>query len=182
MLRRILALACCSAALAASAEDLGTPPGTPDRSFVPDRPEWQEVDAPPPPALRTSGLIPIEVNGTSLHFGVDPKSVSVGADGVVRYVVVASSNSGVVNGIYEGIKCDSAEVKVYARHNPDSGWVPAPDAKWVPLHNQPNARYSLAIARGGVCFGDAPNGNAAQIVQDLRAPVDRRYERGGVNR
>lgn len=181
MLRSLLALALAGVAVAASAQILGAPPGTPEGYALPDTPEWKEVDAPPPPALRTRGLIPIDVAGTSLRFGVDPQSVSVGADGVVHLVVVATSRSGVVNGIYEGIKCDSGEVKVYARHNPDSGWVPARDPQWVPLQSTPNSRYSLEVAQSGACFGRSPNGSAAQIVRDLRAPVDRRFQRGGAN-
>ena len=127
MHRRILALALAGATVAASAQILGAPPGTPEQRSLPDTPEWKELDAPPPPALRTSGLIAIDVPGTSLHFGVDPASITVGKDRIVRYVVVATSNSGAVNGMYEGIRCDAGEVKVYARHNPDSGWVPVPD-------------------------------------------------------
>jgi hypothetical protein len=101
---------------------------------------------------------------------------------VVRYVVVATSPSGTVNGMYEGIRCSTGEVKTYARHNPDSGWVPAKGSDWVELRNTPNSRYSLEIARSGACFGRAPNGSAVQIVNDLKAPIDRRFERGGVNR
>ena len=73
-------------------------------------------------------------------------------------------------------------VRVFARHNPDSGWVPTRDSEWKDLRSVPNARYSLAVARNGACMGNAPNGPAVQIVRDLRAPVDRRFERGGVNR
>jgi hypothetical protein len=140
-------------------------------------PDWKEQDAPPPPALRTSGLIPLDVPGSSLRFGVDPASVAVGADGVVRYVVVASSASGAVNAIYEGLRCSTGEVRVYARHNPDSGWVPARGSLWQALHSVPNSRYSLLIARSGACVGQGPNGNAAQIVRDLRSGVDRRFEK-----
>ena len=139
-------------------------------------PDWKEVEAPPPPALRTQGLIEIEVAGSSLRFGVDPDSISVGADSIVRYVVVASSGTGTVNGIYEGIRCNSGEVKVYARHNPDSGWVPTRNSEWQALRTAPNSRYSLAIARSGVCDSRSPNGSVAKIIRDLRAPADRRYE------
>jgi hypothetical protein len=141
---------------------------------VPD-PDWKELEAPPPPALRTQGLIPLEVRGTTLQFGVDPQSVALGGDGVVRYVVVATSTTGTVNALYEGVRCGTGEVKVYARHNPDSGWVPARGADWQPLREGPQARHSLLIARTGACVGDAPNRNASQIVRDLRAPVDRRF-------
>ena len=170
MHRRILALAFACVAVPAIAQ-LSTPD-----------PDWTEAEAPPPPALRTQGLIPLEITGSSLRFGVDPGSIVVGTDGVVRYVVVATSPSGTVNGIYEGIRCSSGEVKVYARHNPDSGWVQATNSDWKPLHQGTNFRYSLYIARNGVCLGHSNNGPAVQIVRDLKAPIDRRFERGGVNR
>lgn len=170
MLRRILALALAGAAAAASAQ------------FSDPDPDWKEVEAPPPPALRTQGLIALDIPGSSLRFGVDPASVSVGNDGVVRYVVVASSPTGAVNGIYEGIRCSTGEMRVYARHNPDRGWVRSGNSEWQPLHTSTNFRYSLYIARNGACVGHSSNGPAAQIVRDLQAPIDRRFERGGVNR
>ena len=169
MPRRILSLALAFAASAIA-------------QVPPDHPDWKEIDAPPPPALRTQGLIPLEVIGNSLRFGVDPASVSVGTDSVVRYVVVATSSTGTVNGMYEGIRCSTGEVKIYARHNPDSGWVPAKGSDWRELRTTPNSRYSLEVARSGACLGRAPNGTAVQIVSDLKAPIDRRFERGGVNR
>jgi hypothetical protein len=170
MQRSFVALALASACLSVSAQ------------VAADDPDWKEIDAPPPATLRTSGLVPVDVPGTSLRFGIDPASVSLGADRIVRYVIVATSPSGVVNAMYEGIRCDTSEVKVYARHNPDSGWVPARDAQWQGLNLVRNSRHSLEVARSGACLGGGPNGNPAQILQDLRAPTDRRFERGGVNR
>jgi hypothetical protein len=171
MLRRILTLALACAAAAASAQP---------RLF--EDPDWKELEAPPPPALNTRGLIALDIPASALRFGIDPKSVSVGSDRIVRYVVVATSSSGTVNAFYEGIRCEGGEVKVYARHNPDSGWVPARSIEWQPLQSTPNSRHSLFIARNGVCLGRGVNGNASQIVSDLRAPVDTRFERGGINR
>ncbi|HYE40188.1 MAG TPA: CNP1-like family protein, partial [Ramlibacter sp.] len=149
MLRRFLALALAGAAVSAAAQ------------LVPDiHIDWKEAEAPPPPALRTRGLIPVEVAGTTLRFGVDPDSITVGSDGVVRYVVVATSNTGAVNGIYEGIKCNTGEAKVYARHNPDTGWVPA-KGDWRNVYGIANTRYTLAIAKSGACKEHAPNGTPA---------------------
>jgi hypothetical protein len=165
MHRRFWALAFACAAGAASAQFNLTPPD----------PDWKEVEAPPPPALRTSGLIELEVPSSSLRFGIDPASVAVGADGIVRYVIVARSGSGTVNAMYEGLRCNTGEVKVYARHNPDSGWVPARGGEWQALQSVPHSRHSLLVARNGACVGHGPNGNAAQIVRDLRSGVDRRF-------
>jgi hypothetical protein len=170
MHRRMVALALAGAFATAFAQ------------VPPDHPEWKEMEVPPPPALRTQGLVRIEVPSSSLRFGIDPASIAIGSDSVVRYVVVATSSSGTVNALYEGIRCSNGDMKVYARHNPDSGWVPARSSEWTPLTATPNSKHSLSIARSGVCLGRAPNGTPAQIVRDLRAPADTRFENGGVNR
>jgi hypothetical protein len=140
-------------------------------------PDATESDAPPPPALRTAGLIPIEVAGSTLRYGVDPKSVAVSRDGIVRYVVVATGRGpgGAVNGVYEGIRCRTGEVRTYAHYSPGAGWTPAGATEWHALQDPPS-RHSLAIARTGACMGQAPNRSAAQIVQDLAAPIDHRFE------
>lgn len=143
--------------------------------LAPLDPDWREAEAPPPPVLKTERLIELEMPRSTLRYGVDPASVSLGADGVVRYVVIASSSSGTVNAMYEGIHCKTSQVKVYARHNPDSGWVKAQDPQWKSLHETQHSRHSLLIARTGACLGQAPNRSAQQIVRDLRAPVDSRF-------
>jgi hypothetical protein len=137
-----------------------------------DDPDWREVDAPPAPALKLEGLIPLDVAGSALRFGVDPTSITVGSDGIVRYVVVATSASGVVNAMYEGLRCDNGQVKIYARHNPAVGWAVAKQPQWRPVREQ---GYSNAIARAGACVGRAANRSPARIVRDLRTPMERRY-------
>ena len=141
--------------------------------LAPPDPHWKEAQV-PPPALKTSGLIPLEIQRSSLRFGVDPDSISL-RDGVVRYVVVATSTTGVVNAMYEGLRCETAEYKVYARHNMNSGWTEAKDSPWRPLHEQPVSQHTLTIARTGACIGGGPNRSASQIVRDLGSNVDMRF-------
>ena len=148
--------------------------GAVQAQLTPPDPDWREV-APAPPALRTEGLIRIDMPQSNLRFGVDPASVSLGSDGVVRYVVVASSNTGAVNAFYEGIRCSTAEVRLYARHNPDSGWVLLSDGEWRSLHQTLPSRHSLILARTGICAGGAPNQSTTQIVRDLGASVNWRF-------
>jgi hypothetical protein len=129
----------------------------------------------PAAALRLDRLIRIDMPESTLRFGVDPASVTVTSDGIVRYVVVATSASGAVNALYEGIRCSTAETRLYARHNPDTGWVPVKDGEWRPLHEARPTRHSLAIARGGACLGSGPNQSAARIVRDLGGDVNWRF-------
>lgn len=138
-------------------------------------PDWKEAEAPAPPALRTTGLIPLEIPGSQLRFGVDPASVSLGSDGIVRYVVVAAGAGGAVNGIYEGIRCNTGQYKVYAR-NTGGGWSTS-GSDWRSLHDEPRSRHSLLVARTGACIGRGPNRSAERIVRDLRAPAADRFER-----
>ena len=138
-------------------------------------PDWKEVDAPRPAPLRTERLIRLEIPESTLRFGVDPASVALASDGIVRYVVVATSGTGAVNAFYEGIRCSTAETRQYARHNPDSGWVVVKDSQWRSLHETRPSRHSLVIARTGACLGRAPNQSAARIVRDLASSVDRRF-------
>ncbi|TFZ01575.1 CNP1-like family protein [Ramlibacter rhizophilus] len=136
---------------------------------------WQEGAAPEPPALRLKGLVPVELPRSTLRFGVQPDSVSIGPDRVVRYVVVATSASGALNALYEGIRCDEGKVKVYARHTPGAGWTPTRDAPWESLHDNAGHRHSLAIARSGACIGRGTNTSAERVLRDLAAPVDERF-------
>jgi len=143
-----------------------------------DDPDWREDlrAGSQPPAFVRDRLLPIAVAGSALRYGIDPATVSIGPDRVVRYVVVAqSAGGGAVNALYEGIRCNKAEVKIHARYSPDSGWVPVVDAEWKPLHGNGPGRHSLLIARGGACVGNASNGTAAQVVRDLAASPDMRF-------
>lgn len=132
-------------------------------------PDWKEADAPPPPAFDLTRLVPFDVGpGSQLTFGVDPATISIGSDGIVRYVVVARSRSGTVNAMYEGLRCTTGEIRTYARHNPDSGWSRVDSALWKSLWDNQPSRHSLMFARQGGCNGRAAPRNAQEIVRDLR--------------
>ncbi|MFP3740302.1 CNP1-like family protein, partial [Burkholderia sp. SIMBA_019] len=83
---------------------------------------WQENKVESLPALPQAGtqLLPFDVsNNTQLKFAVDPASLSVGSDGVVRYAIVITSPGGARNINYEGIRCDTYEWRLYASLNAD---------------------------------------------------------------
>lgn len=139
---------------------------------------WEEAKTPLPTTLRTQGLISIDVSATTLRFGVDPQSVSIGDDGVIRYVVVATSPSGAVNAMQEGVRCITSEVKTYARYAPGSGWAAATGSGWNRLSaHTPLTRHSAAIARGGLCIAARlpQQRSVADVVRDLRSPPDMNY-------
>jgi hypothetical protein len=133
--------------------------------------EWAEGTVPPAPPVRTEALIPIDIQGSELKFGVDPASISVGKDGVVRYVFVATSRTGTVNAFYGGVHCSRATYRTYARHSPSQGWRGV-EMDWKPLNEDLEGRHAFQVARAGVCSGRVPGGSPSQIAHALKTRPD----------
>lgn len=131
----------------------------------PADPEWQEAVV-TPPAFQTERLqtFPVAVN-SSMVFGLDPATLSVGPDYVVRYVVVARSGSGALNALFEGVRCKTAEVRTYARWDNNRALWNAAQSGWQPLSS---VRHAARLAAIAFCDGNAVTGNPQQILQALR--------------
>ena len=133
-------------------------------------PDWKEVQVPAPPALKTDKLLPLEMpRYLTTRFGVDADSIRVTTDGIVRYVMVTTAPGGSTYGSYEGIRCQTAEFKVYAKTNSGGQWTPVTDPQWRPLNANMPSQHALALARQGACNGRAmaePSSEA--IVRRLR--------------
>lgn len=135
---------------------------------------WVEAEVPPPPEYNARKLIRVEgPAASSLKFGVDPQTISIGPDYVVRYVVVMEGPAA-ITAVYEGIRCKSGEKRVYARRNGDSPWEMVTE-EWRPLNQSSASHYALNMARDGVCIGVATNNSARDIVNDLRSPKGMLY-------
>lgn len=93
-----------------------------------ERRNWKEGDIKLPAYPKTEGLIEFPVVGGSFRFFIDPDSLAVGPDGVVRYTLVARSPSGFANVSYEGIRCSTLSYKVFAFGN-DGKWAEK-DTDW----------------------------------------------------
>lgn len=140
--------------------------------FAVDEPEWKESDVPPPPALDASKLVGLEVSpNSSLAYGVDPASISITqSDGVVRYVMVATSASGARNVMYEGIRCSTGEFKTYARYSADGKWNLVSDPQWRSMFGNMPSKHPLRLAKAGACDNAAPATSVKEIVSRLKNP------------
>lgn len=79
---------------------------------------WKEAAVRLPAYPRDGELIEFTVSvGATFRFFIDPASLSVGDDRVVRYTLIARSPSGVSNVSYEGIRCATGSYKIFARGN-----------------------------------------------------------------
>ncbi|WP_235507975.1 CNP1-like family protein [Variovorax sp. Root434] len=142
----------------------------PPKRYETDK-EWEETATPPPPAFSESRLLPIEMPPyMSLKFGIDPNTIAITGDGIVRYVVVAHNrNGGAVNAFYEGVRCSTAEMKSYARYN-NGAWQDVAKPEWKRL-NDLNSSYTRALSRQALCRGNAPRASIGEMVQNIRNPI-----------
>ena len=135
---------------------------------------WTEDQVPAPPAFKTSQLVKVEGPiSSSLSFGIDPDTVTIGKDQVVRYVLVMQGPSATTV-VYEGLRCSTGEKRVYARRNGDSDWETVKEG-WMPLNQSSASRYAWNMARDGVCIGTAANNSPRDIVRDLKSPKGTLY-------
>jgi CNP1-like family len=133
-----------------------------------DNPDWVEAPVPPAPALSQEPLLALTMpHHITSKVSVDPASIAVGSDGVVRYVVVMRNDSGFLGAVYEGIRCVSDEVKTYARMNSAGVWNPVTDPQWKPLSDITPARLSFVFARQGGCQNRLAT-SPREIIQALR--------------
>lgn len=131
---------------------------------------WREQDVPPPAGLSRERLIPFSVGaGSELAYHLDATSLAIGSDGVVRYVVLASSRSGAENALFEGLRCETGEATTYARWNSsEQRWVAVTPNSWRILSGIATSRVALRLAQTALCDGRAPNAPVARMLADLQ--------------
>lgn len=137
---------------------------------IAEPPPWNESTVPPPAAFNTQQTIPVLVSVNSeLRFGVDPQTLQIGEDDVVRYVIIATSASGAQNVLFEGIRCKTGEVKTYARWNPTppGSWT-ASTGDWRSMMERAPSRHAWRLAQAGVCDGPTVNRPLEKMRRDLR--------------
>lgn len=159
----------CLAIAGASISLLGWSLGAQAQLQDPDAEPWREATVAPPAVVSTDALQAFEVSKNSaLIYGIDPRTLTVGDDGVVRYVLVARSASGALNVLYQGIRCQTAEVKTYGRWNNQSSWNTSSKDGWQALSFSGASRPAMLLAQGGVCEGRTITGNPQKILDTLK--------------
>jgi hypothetical protein len=120
-----------------------------------------------PPQLDRSRLVELRLEAESdFRYFIDPASVSVGTDRIVRYAMVARSSSGTENISFEGLRCPG-DYRIYAVGRPDGGWGGRPGA-WRPVPRNERIAQN-ALMKRYFCPGRAAIKTAGEGVQALRA-------------
>lgn len=122
---------------------------------------WQEVEISLPAPPRQESLLAFEVSAaTGNRFFIDPASLSVSLDGVVRYTLVVLAPAGGRGITYEGIRCETRERRIYASGRSDGAWSKSRAGQWskiqeVYANRQHAALYLEYFCPAGVIVNDA---------------------------
>jgi hypothetical protein len=140
-----------------------------DEEFDDQNKPWMEIAMQLPAAPTPKNLLPVYVSPTATQsFTIDVTSLTIGADGVIRYTMVATSATGAKNISYEGIRCLSREKKVYAFGHQDGSWSRSRRDQWEPIMSNAANRQHASLATDYFCDGKMIAGKADQILEKMR--------------
>ena len=149
------------------------PPNAFEQAFDDDTTSWQEIQTQLPAAPQASSLVGFAVSGgTQYRFAIDATSLTIGSDGVFRYVLVATSPQGVRNVSYEGIRCQTRERKTYAIGRSDGAWVRARNAAWSPVEDVSTNRQHAALMKEYFCPDAYPARDVAEVLGRMRVRTE----------
>jgi len=152
---------------AISAEDETGWTGTP---FV-EPPAWKE-EAPGLPAYPENDRlleVPASLPGYDFRVFIDPDSLSVGGDRVVRYTLVIVSSAGVRNISYEGLHCGKHEYRRYA-YGSDGTWFTIEASPWEKVGDTGLDHYRHVLYWDYLCNPVRVNIDAASMLRSIRNP------------
>jgi len=132
------------------------------------RPVEAQVTLPQFP--KAENYLPFEVSArTSFDFFVDAKSISVGADGVVRYTVIAKSADGALNISFEGMRCAEREYRIYAFARADKTWYEARNSQWESIQGAARNPQRTVLFRDFFCPVTRNVTSAEEAVRVLKS-------------
>ena len=130
---------------------------------------WQEIDVQFPPGIREESLKSFYVSAaTDNRFFIDLATLSVGGDGVVRYVLLVVAEEGGRNITFEGLRCESQERRIYAAGRRDGSWSKLRNSGWSRIQNVYGNRHHAALFLDYFCPGGVIVRNATEAIDALR--------------
>jgi hypothetical protein len=131
---------------------------------------WAEIEVQLPAFPEAENQIPFRVGyHTDTKYLIDGNSLSLGADGVIRYTLLVISASGARNVSYEGLRCATGERRVYAFGRSDKTWSKARGNQWVRVQGSTNNHY-VDLYSNYFCIVGAPDfRNTDDIRRILRS-------------
>jgi hypothetical protein len=136
------------------------------------RQAWREVEAAFPTAPVDGALREFYVSAVAENrFFVDTSTLSIGADGVVRYVLVVLTHGGARNVSFEGMRCETREWRIYASGRTDGSWSKARSDSWSPVREAAVNRHRAVLFLDYFCPGGVIVSNVGELRNVFKRPA-----------
>jgi hypothetical protein len=172
VLAALLALSSCR-----SAEDRWLRVPDPDEQSADEGGARREDKLALPPLPGDDNLLRVDIGGVSRNaFFVDPNSISIGEDWVIRYTSVIVSPSGARSVSYEGLDCARYEYKLYATGRADGSWSEVKQPEWRPIAFTEINRYRIVLFKDFFCPKKVPVRSAGEAIRALKSGAHSRAD------
>jgi hypothetical protein len=145
--------------------------GRDDGKYQEDEPVQELKNVEPPLFPKQENFLEFYVSAaTTNKYFIDASTLAVGADGIVRYVLVVQTSGGATNVSFEGINCKERQWKLYATGRGDGTWVKsrATGVDWRLIENKSVNRHHAALNRELFCPDGIPIHTADEGRNALR--------------
>jgi hypothetical protein len=116
--------------------------------------EWAEERVELPAYPEKEKMVKINFNRPNqrFEFFIDPQTLTVGDDGVVRYVLMLRSLSGSENIMFEGIRCDKRDYKTFAFGTSKDTFRELTRPTWKEITQTSNSWFRHDLWKHYFCF------------------------------
>ncbi len=130
---------------------------------------WQEIEVQLPPPTVQQNWLPFYVSAaTENKFFIDGASLSVGEDGVVRYVLIVLTSEGARNVSFGGMRCETREHRIYASGRRDGSWSKSRNNQWERVRDAAANRHHAALFLEYFCPGGVIVRSASEALEALK--------------
>ncbi len=173
-MKPVYALVIAAAVCLAMSARAQQPGNIEDQRFDEEMP-WLEVQAALPDFPREEDLIKLKGNFGPREYWVDGNSLKVDPDGVVRFTMIINADD-VKNTIYEGVRCETKEHKVYSVGRNNGTWGRVQASKWQRISNRGFLGYHDMLYKDFFCPGNHIVASKDEALDALKRGMHPRAE------
>ena len=144
---------------------------------IKDSKKWQEQSIAMPAWPKDADLVAIPVDDHDARFShwIDTRSLKTGSDDVVRYILVAESESGARNLSYEGMRCTpKGRYKIYGYGNGGRFSPSSIAGRWIDIDQRASETARFELWRHYFCvprlFEPRPKRDQVRMLRSGRVP------------
>lgn len=135
------------------------------REYAPS--DWQERTGDMPGVPEDGNLVELVVPGSRYDYRIDATTLTLGRDGVTRYVVVMKIGA-VRNVVYEGLRCETKEYRTLAFLSSNGKFKRRRASRWRVIDGSDSSYYRWILWSRYLCNSGGSHREAKEAIAAIR--------------